>query len=39
VFPYEKGQPQAVNPIPSASVSLTDLQSQAKLGILEESSQ
>jgi hypothetical protein len=34
-LPYEKGQQQSVDPIPSASVSLADLQSQAKLGILE----
>jgi hypothetical protein len=37
-IPYENGQPQAVDPVPSATVSLTDLQSQAKLGISEGSS-
>jgi hypothetical protein len=34
---YEKGPQPAIDPIPSASVSLTDLQSQAKLGISEGS--
>jgi hypothetical protein len=38
-IPYETGQVEAVDPIPSASVSLSDLQSLAKLGILEGSSQ
>jgi hypothetical protein len=37
-IPYEKGQQQAIDPIPSATASLIDLRSQAKLGILEGSS-